>query len=171
MSDYLPARRDDTPLTAARPESNGLARWLDSPLSRALAQVLPDVIRMAERRGRAESRPLVSHIIPSSDGASGMSLSEVEVDVDAPFVRRVVIRNASSWSVAPDVLSSMDRKPNRGRWGLRALTVGLVGIAGFVLARRSGVSLPPRLNPVSSVPLFSTATSQVEITEHPGEAD
>lgn len=151
MSDH-PATRQIVSAPDAitsRRGGNGALRvrdWLTSPLGRAVSDVLPDVVRFIGRRGAqaSDSRSLASHILPSSDGANGMSISEVEVDVDAPFIRRVVIRSASSWSVAPDILKAEQRR-RRGRFGLSALTVGMIGIAGVVFARRNGISLPGQL--------------------------
>lgn len=151
MSDHSAARQIVSAPDAITPRrgTGGVHRvreWLSSPLGRAVSEVLPDVVRLIGRRGAAgsESRSLASHILPSSDGANGMSISEVEVDVDAPFIRRVVIRSASSWSVAPDILKAEQRR-RRGRYGLSALTVGMLGIAGVVFARRNGVSIPQQL--------------------------
>jgi hypothetical protein len=152
MSEYLPARRDPTPLHSRPPMrpatgSYRLRDWVASSLGRAVADVLPDVLRWAVRRQPAESRPVTSNFLPRTDGASGMTLSEVEVDIDSPFIRRVVIRSASSWTVAPSVIMAQEEKRRRGRFGLSALTVGVLGLAGVVLARRSGLALP------SSVPV------------------
>jgi hypothetical protein len=175
MRDNLP-----TPRTGTAPEiigQNGHSRgsllreWIGSPVGRAIAESLPDVIRMASRSRPPESRPLTSHILPSSDGASGVSLSEVEVDMDLPFVHRVTIRSASSWSIAPDILKEEQQKRKRGRWKLRALAAGVLGVAGFVLARRNGVSLPARINPAANLPFLSTTTSIPADHKKPGTAE
>jgi hypothetical protein len=152
----------------------GLREWIGSPLGRTVAQVLPDVLRMANRSRQPEQRPLVSQIMPSSDGASGVTLSEVDLDIDIPFIRRLTIRSASSWSISPEVLLAEKRQKSRKRWKLRALVAGAMGIAGVLLARRSGVSLPARLNPGASLPFMSTpspAISSRARTENPGAAE
>jgi hypothetical protein len=172
MSEYLPARRNGTALTAtqsAHPSNGGyrLRDWFYSPVGRAVADVLPDLLRWASRRQPSESRPLTSHVLPATDGANGMTISEVELDIDAPFIRRVVIRSASSWSVAPGVLMA-EQKRRRGRVGLSALTVGLLGIAGVVFARRSGVSLPSGVTVPESLPRVLSAFRK---KEYPAEAE
>lgn len=172
MSEYLPARRDESALDASRisRSANGSLRlrdWLYSPVGRAVADVLPDVLRWASRRQPVESRPITSHFIPSSDGASGTTVSEVEVDIDAPFIRRVIIRSASTWSVAPEVILA-ERRRRRGRFGLSALTVGLLGIAGVVFARKSGMSLPAGVSIPSSLP---RGIASLIAKENPGEAE
>jgi hypothetical protein len=178
MRENLPVlRSESTPeLIRERGQSgmvSSLSSWIGSPVGRAIAQVLPDVIRMANRSKPAESRPLVSQILPSSDGASGLTLSEVEVDLDVPFIHRVTIRSASSWSVAPDVLLAERQKEKRGRWKLRALAAGALGVAGVILARKNGVSLPGRLNPAASLPFLTSSTSSLGSTsteKNPGAA-
>lgn len=151
---------------------SSLTSWIGSPVGRAIAQALPDVLRMANRSKPAEPRSFASQILPSSDGASGLTLSEVEVDMDVPFIHRVTIRSASSWSVAPDVLIAEKRKEKRGRWKLRAIAAGVVGVAGVVLARRNGISLPARVNPVASLPFLSSAPpAPGSAKKNPGAAE
>jgi hypothetical protein len=166
MTENLPSLRsgslpDQITSNGRSSRFSGLSSWIGSPVGRAVAQVLPDVIRMANRPRQPESRPLVSQILPSSDGASGMTLSEVELDIDVPFIRRMTIRSASSWSVAPQVILAEQRQQRRSRWKLRALAAGALGVASVVLARKSGVSLPGKLNPVASLPFLSTSGSPV----------
>jgi hypothetical protein len=175
MRDNLP-----TPRTGSTPEiieRNGHSRgsflreWIGSPVGRAIAESLPDVIRLASRSKPAESRPLPTQILPSSDGASGVSLSEVEVDMDLPFVHRVTFRSASSWSIAPDVLKEEQRSRKRGRWKLRAIAAGALGIAGVVLARKNGIGLPARINPAAQLPFLSSTTSVPAGDKKPGAAE
>lgn len=164
MRNNLPAMRssnlpDQISSGSENGRLSGLSTWLGSPIGRAVAQALPDVLRMANRNRLPEQRPLVSQILPSSDGASGMTLSEVEVDIDVPFIRRVTIRSASSWSVAPDVLKAYHRQERRSWWKLRALAAGAIGVAGVVLARKSGMTLPSKLSPSALMPLLTTSSS------------
>ena len=64
----------------------------------------------------------------STSGLHGHSvhLSEVEIDTSIPFVRRVTVRNASSWSTLPvaQPLPVEDTGRSRGR---------LIGISGAVV--------------------------------------
>lgn len=172
MSDH-PATRQIVSAPDAITSRNGangahrLRNWLASPIGRAVSDVLPDVVRLIGRRGTSEPRSIASHILPSTDGANGMSISEVEVDVDAPFIRRVVIRSASSWSVAPEILKAEQRR-RRGRFGLSALTVSMLGIAGVVFARRNGISLPGQFR----LPAGITRTLKQRIeTQNPDEPE
>lgn len=179
MSENLPAVRsrelsDQIMPDRSNGKSAGLRDWISSPLGRAAAQALPDVLRMANRNREPQQQSLVSQIMPSSDGASGVTLSEVDVDVDIPFVRRLTIRSASSWSISPQILLAKQREKRRTRWKLRALAAGMVGVAGVILARRSGVSLPARLNPAASVPFLAAGATPVSTrtdNENPGNAD
>lgn len=172
MSDRSTARQiiPAADSVSPRPGTNGTSRvrdWLTSPIGRAVTDVLPDVVRLIGRRGTtSEPRSIASHIIPSSDGATGMSISEVEVDVDAPFIRRVVIRSASSWSIAPDVLKGEQRR-RRGRFGLSALTVGVLGVAGVVFARRNGISLPGQFRMPSALPGVRSQPNGVKNPDEP----
>lgn len=180
MRNNLPAMRSSNlPDQLSRGSENsrlsGLSTWLGSPIGRAVAQALPDVLRMANRNRLPEQRPLVSQILPSSDGASGMTLSEVEVDIDVPFVRRVTIRSASSWSIAPDVLKAYHRQERQSRWKLRALAAGAIGVASVVLARKSGLTLPAKLSPSALMPLLTSSSSSSSTADtaskNPGAAE
>lgn len=179
MSDNLPVPRSrELPDQITSYTQNGkgasLRDWIGSPLGRAAAQALPDIVRMANRSRQPEQQSLVSQIMPSSDGASGVTLSEMDVDVDIPFVRRLTIRSASSWSIAPEVILAEQRQKQRNRWKLRALAAGVVGVAGMILARRSGVSVPARLNPAASLPFLAAPTASVPTdrdNENPGTAE
>lgn len=161
MSDNLPALRPETApeQISTNGRFSGLRSWVGSPVGRAVAQALPDVLRMANRPKPAESNSFVSQILPSSDGASGMTLSEVDVDINLPFIRRLTIRSASSWSVAPGVILAEQRQTRGRRWKLRAVAAGALSVAGVILARRSGVSLPGRLNPAASIPFLTSSSS------------
>ena len=67
-----------------------------------------------------------------------MTVSEVEIDVATPFIRRVTVRSSSAWSLAPEVI--LERRGRR--WGGR-LGMGAAGLA--VRARRSQITLPAAL--------------------------
>lgn len=174
MSDRLPVASTRSTPDRISPDQqpgllSGLSEWVGSPVGRAVAQALPDVLRMARRPEPNDSRSFVSHILPSSDGASGVTLSEVDVDLNVPFIRRLTIRSASSWSVAPSVILADQRKRRRARWKLRALAAGAISIAAVVLARRSGLTLPGRLNPIASAPFLSASSTPSNM--EPDKAD
>ncbi|ACZ37501.1 hypothetical protein [Sphaerobacter thermophilus] len=132
----LPSRVEIEPVSAG----GRLRRWLRSPLGAAASEVAPDLVRLAaERVGRRGN----SHQTPP--GASGVDVSEVEIDLAAPFVRRVVVRTASSWSVSPEVLQPSRRRRRAGRLGLRAAMLAALAMLGLAASRRFPLSLPDGL--------------------------
>lgn len=132
----LPSRVEIEPVSAG----GRLRRWLRSPLGAAASEVAPDLVRLAaERVGRRGD----SH--QPSPGASGVDVSEVEIDLAAPFVRRVVVRTASSWAVSPEVLQPARRRRRAGRLGLRAAMLAALAMLGLAASRRFPLSLPDGL--------------------------
>lgn len=132
----LPSRVEIEPVSAG----GRLRRWLRSPLGAAASEVAPDLVRLAaERVGRRGN----SHQTPP--GASGVDVSEVEIDLAAPFVRRVVVRTASSWAVSPEVLQPARRRRRAGRLGLRAAMLAALAMLGLAASRRFPLSLPDGL--------------------------
>lgn len=132
----LPSRVEIEPVSAG----GRLRRWLRSPLGAAASEVAPDLVRLAaERVGRRGD----SHQTPP--GASGVDVSEVEIDLAAPFVRRVVVRTASSWAVSPEVLQPARRRRRAGRLGLRAAMLAALAMLGLAASRRFPLSLPDGL--------------------------
>ncbi|CAN5778542.1 hypothetical protein BH23CHL2_BH23CHL2_05070 [soil metagenome] len=121
-----------------------------STVSRALASIAPDIIRAAGRianqrlqsRGHAHSRP------DMSDHTKAVHLSEIEIDVAMPFVRRITMRNLTAWQNAP-MHQIENPKPEKSGIGL-GRKVGLLGASSVlalclgVLARRIGPFSNPR---------------------------
>jgi hypothetical protein len=138
MSEYLPARAnpaDQRPVVVSGPAGLERARsWFSSPMGQAAIDLVPEVVRWLGRRPQDASRPVP--YLPRS-GANGVTVSEVEMDLRVPFVRRVVIRSASSWSIAPEILLA-ERKQRRGRLGVSLLSIAALAVAGVVAARKSG---------------------------------
>lgn len=121
--------------------------WLRSPLGSALSDLAPDLVRLAgrlvsrrlQRRDTEVANP--SQVEPGS-GATGLTLSEVEINLSAPLIRRIVVRSATAWSVAPDLLTS-ESEPVGSRNRVRKLGIriaGLAGLATVVLAARRRLS-------------------------------
>lgn len=143
MNERLPALPAQVEIEPRRSRPQ-LRRWLGSPLGAAAAELAPDLLRMvgrsvvplAERRAEAE-RPQA--------GANGVTVSEVEIDLAAPFVRRVVVRTAQSWSVSPEVLQAPRRKRRRSRIGLGAVSVAGLAMLGYAASRRLPLALPSRV--------------------------
>ncbi|HUZ00122.1 MAG TPA: hypothetical protein VMU89_07205 [Thermomicrobiaceae bacterium] len=147
MSGNLPALPSRVEIEASRraPRSGrGLTRWLRSPLGAAAAGLAPELLKVAGQalQTRAAARPLAD--LPPS-GANGLTVSEVEIDVATPFVRRVVVRTASAWSVAPEVILASQRPRRRaGRLGFGAAGLAGLAVLGIAAARRGPVVFPGR---------------------------
>lgn len=141
----LPARAEPAPVQTEKPvvSSGRLRRWLGSPVAGAAAEVAPDVLRAI---GRAiQSRPESSTPVQlPANGASGLTVSEVEISVSSPLVRRVVVRTTSAWSISPDVLEDERRRKRRGRLGAGAMGIAGIALLGLVATRRSPLNLPGR---------------------------
>ena len=119
-----------------------------STTSRVLAAVAPDVIRAAERiatqRLQARDRAPVASTIPNHTEA--IHLSEVEVDISVPFVRRITMRKMTAWQNSPtEPVVVPAEKRSGSRIGRK---IGLIG-ASSLLALGVGV-LARRVGPLSS---------------------
>ena len=150
MSSDLPVRVDERGFVPHRhqvpaPTIAGKARQLvTSPSGEALLAAIPAVLRAVSRAGEADDGPRGRREEPRT-WASGYTLSQVEVDLAGPAVRRVVVRTASAWSTAP---ASRERPESRRRGRLVAGALGLGGlIVGLAAARR----VPGRSRPVDRV--------------------
>ncbi len=116
----------------------------NSTVSRLLATVAPDVIRAAERiatqrlQAREQARPAAR--IPEHTEA--IHLSELEIDVSVPFVRRITMRNMTAWQNGPATELPQPEAPSTGAGIGRKL--GLIGVSSAfalglgILARRVG---------------------------------
>jgi len=115
---------------------------LRSPLGSALSELAPDLVRLAGRMisHRLHSRDLEPTNQPESKpGASGLTISEVEINLAAPLIRRVVVRSATAWTLAPDLIKSDSDSSGVSRKWPRKLGAGVAGLAGLatvVLAAR-----------------------------------
>jgi hypothetical protein len=108
-----------------------------STVSRALAAFAPDVIRVAERLAaeRLQQRREMSQPVGVTQHTEAMHLSEVEIDVSMPFVRRVTMRNLTAWQNIPQTTIQQQREPAASK---RLRNAGLVGASG-VLALCAGL--------------------------------
>lgn len=100
-----------------------------SALARAAIALAPDMLRLAERvasqrlQAKREPEPVQQQAIRQE----AHHLSEVEINFDVPFVRRIVMRSATSWiSTPPEPVVVVEEPRSTGR--LR--TVGLLGASG-----------------------------------------
>lgn len=115
-----------SPPQAATPQTSTLARL-------AIAAA-PELLRVAERLAnqRAQQRRVEPAAVPTQPRVESIQLSEVEIDLSVPFVRRVTMRNASAWSITPlaaAVAQAVVEAEVEQRSG-RLRKAGLVGITG-----------------------------------------
>lgn len=107
----------------------------NSPLVRLAVALTPDVLRAAERAvmRRGERQYPQQHSNQALPSRS-IQLSEVEIDLTTPFVRRITVRNATAWSTFPV-------EPVANRSGLRRAgrVIGMSGalalVAGVMVRR------------------------------------
>ena len=115
-----------------------------SHVGRVLAALAPDILRIAERVAtqRLEARRnRIAEPVATPNQSESFHLSEVEIDVAVPFVRRITMRNLTAWqNDAPT--DAIDPQQPKGSGVGRKL--GMLGISSLltlgvgVLARRVG---------------------------------
>ena len=149
MSDKLPAvplRAEVEPKGSAtlarRGGGGGLRRWLRSPLADALVDTAPDLLRLTGRAVRPAPLSGPAPGLPPA-GANGLSVSEIEIDVATPLVRRVVVRSTNAWSVSPEV--ALGKRRRGGLIRLGAVSLAGLTLFGLVASRRAPLELPERL--------------------------
>jgi len=135
-------------LPALVPGQRSLSRVGDShsTVGRVVAAVAPDVIRAAERIAtqRLQRRERGHSSVAMLEHTEAIHLSEVEIDVSMPFVRRITMRNMTAWQNGP--AQQLPAQESRSGIGL-GRKVGLIG-ASSVLALCLGV-LARRVGPFS----------------------
>ncbi len=98
-----------------------------NPLLRLVLQMAPDVLRALDR-SRSRSRA-IAPIAPSPRNlVHGLSMSEVELDVRIPLVRRVVVRKATAWAADLPVVTPVPQR------GARLRRAGMLGAGAFAAA-------------------------------------
>ena len=142
----IPARVEVEPVRRAARPTRGVGRWWRSPLGAAASDLAPELLRVAGQalQSRGASRPPLANLPPS--GANGLTVSEVEIDLATPLVRRVVVRTASAWSVAPEVILAGQRPRSRARLGFGAAGVAGLAMLGVAAARRGPSLLSGRFS-------------------------
>lgn len=146
MGEKLPAvplRAEVAPRrTATVVRGGGLRRWVRSPLADALVDVAPDLLRLTGRAVRPHPLAGAAPGLPPS-GANGLTVSEIEIDVASPLLRRVVVRSTNAWSLAPEV--ALGKRRRGGLLRLGAVSVAGLTLLGIVMGRRAPRSLPSRV--------------------------
>lgn len=136
-------------LPALVPGQRSLSRVGDSnsTVGRVVAAVAPDVIRAAERIAtqRLQRRERDTSSVAMPEHTEAIHLSEVEIDVSMPFVRRITMRTMTAWQNGPATPAPAPEQRQSGI-GL-GRKVGLIG-ASSVLALCLGV-LARRVGPFS----------------------
>lgn len=120
----LPNSEPDSRALATPSQRQGIAH---SPIARLAVALAPDVLRAAERvvLRRAERRSVPTSI--PDQPAQSIQVSEVEINFDMPFVRRVVVRNASAWSTVP-----AEPAPSRSSLRRAGRVIGMSGALALV---------------------------------------
>lgn len=128
----VPARNEGNERALAVRRQQGLA---SSPLARLAISLAPDLLRAAEqiiiKRAEQPSRQQTVH------GMQGQSvqLSEVEIDTSIPFVRRVTLRSATSWSTFPTVEPETIHSGRLRKGSLIGMS-GAAAVVAAVMVRR-----------------------------------
>jgi hypothetical protein len=106
-----------------------------STLAQLAVSLAPQVLRTVEqvilKRNQQPARR------QSTGGSQGHSvhLSEIEIDTSIPFVRRVTVRNATSWSTLPAPQTHPIEVSGRSRGRLIGIS-GAVVVLAAVMARK-----------------------------------
>jgi hypothetical protein len=116
------------------PDRRPAARAVETPstVARVIAAVAPDVIRLAERAATqrlAQRQRLHEPAARMPDHTEAIHVSEVEIDVAMPFVRRITMRNMTAWQNGPAPVEVV--LPER-RSGSKLGKAGLLGASGVI---------------------------------------
>lgn len=102
-----------------------------NPLLRLALQMAPDVLR-ALNRSRATAGRITPVVTTPRNLVHGLSMSEVELDVRIPLVRRVVVRKATAWAADMPVVAPPPARGGRlrraGMLGVGALAATTIGL-------------------------------------------
>lgn len=124
----VPIRNQQEPRAITTPGQGGST---SSALARMAIALAPDILRAAEQVMLKRSQPAsITRQAPQAMHGQSFKISEVEIDTSIPFVRRVTVRNASSWSTFPAEEPVPVSEPRRSR----GMMLGLSGAAALVAA-------------------------------------
>ncbi len=152
MARQLPAR-----IPERRPATGGAESA--SSVARLIAAVAPDMIRIVERAATqrlAQRQRAGEAATRLPDHTEAIHLSEVQIDVSMPFVRRITMRNMTAWQNGPAPVVSVEperRSSNKlgkagllGASGVIALVAGLMmrRVGPFSANRKSIIDVPGR---------------------------
>lgn len=122
-----PAKIEPTELVPRQP----VAGPQQSTLARLAIAAAPEILRVAEHLANQRSQQRKTEAVhPPARAVESIQLSEVVIDLTVPFVRKITMRNASAWSVAPHAVPSLVTVVRPDKRGTRMKRVGLVGISG-----------------------------------------
>lgn len=110
-----------------------------APLAKLALDLAPDLLRAFERSRaqRADSIDIPA-ARPASDRrglTSGVQLSEVELDMRVPFVRRVTVRRATAWTTDLPIAPTVTPPQRTSRFR----RVGVVSLGGAVALAALGL--------------------------------
>ncbi|HMM42950.1 MAG TPA: hypothetical protein PKA95_13705 [Thermomicrobiales bacterium] len=130
MSQRLPVplgsgRAEQPEVVVLTPGAGSSARA--NPLLRLALQMAPDVLRALDR-SRSRAGQIAPVVTTPRNLVHGLSMSEVELDIRIPLVRRVVVRKATAWAADLPVVA-----PPPARGG-RLRRAGMLGAGAFAAA-------------------------------------
>lgn len=112
---------------------------LSSSLARMAIALAPDILRATEQVLTDRNQPAVPARQPVQLFQSqAVQLSEVEINTSLPFVRRVTVRNATSWTTTPvfEPTPVVETRRSRGRW------IGISGALALLAAVAVSKAIP-----------------------------
>lgn len=114
-----------------------------SALARAAIALAPDALRLAERVAtrRLQNRREPERTAQQPTRQEALHLSEVEINFDVPFVRRIVMRSATTWTSSPPepvVVVEVPRSSGKLRKAGLLGASGAAAVAVGLLARKLG---------------------------------
>lgn len=125
----IPLRNESAGRSLAVPEQRATTQ---SPLVRLAIALAPDILRAAEQVVLQRAATPARSEPARQTHSHSVQISEVEVDTSLPFVRRVTVRSASSWTSSPVEQPEPAAAPSglrrTGRW------LGFSGAAAVVAA-------------------------------------
>jgi hypothetical protein len=113
-----------------------------APLAKLALDLAPDLLRAFERSRaqRTDSMAIPATRLSANQRGltSGVQLSEVELDMRVPFVRRVTVRRATAWTTDLPIAPAVTPVTSPQRGG-RFRRVGVVGLGGAVALAALGL--------------------------------
>lgn len=132
----VPVRNQSRTTALAVPTES---RSVSSSIARLAISLAPDILRATEKmlldRTRQESSQR-QQAAQQHFHSHSVQLSEVEINTSLPFVRRVTVRNATSWTSVPMIEPEPIEPAKRSRGRLLGIS-GAVALVAAVMVRKA----------------------------------